>query len=147
MPMCLWRLTFHKQHALINSEAKLSSLAQSLLLIKISQLLRLSERLRRQNPSVFTFAFYQTLHLCWICISVCVCVYESYFSLVYGLMCVFTGTGAFKCWACPYVFVQHWENELRNPIWWIISEGMKVLHHFWWHIEYCVWNSLCVRIY
>lgn len=74
MPTCLWRLTFHKQHALINSEGKRSNLAQSLLLIKISQLLRLSERLHSRNPSVFTCLFFIKFCTCVGFVRVCLWV-------------------------------------------------------------------------
>lgn len=68
------RLAFQKQSVLINSEGKLPNLAQSLLLIKISQLLRLSVRLCRRHPSVFMCLFlYQNQHRFVLDECVCLC--------------------------------------------------------------------------
>lgn len=73
MQMCLQRLTFQNQRALINNEGVCSNLAQSLLLIKISQSHRLSET-RPWNSICVHICSYQTLHLCWIYVPACRCV-------------------------------------------------------------------------
>lgn len=113
MQMCLQRLTFQNQRALINNEGVCSNLAQSLLLIKISQSHRLSET-RPWNSICVHICSYQTLHLCWIYVPACRCVC---FSLVAVL--IFTSVGIFGC--CSSVCaVQPWENKFPNPIWRII---------------------------
>lgn len=73
MQMCLRRLTFQNQRALINSEGVRSNLGQSLLLIKISQSRSLSET-RPRNSICVHICSYQTLHLCWIYVPACRCV-------------------------------------------------------------------------
>lgn len=130
MQMCLRRLTFQNQRSLIDSEGVRSNLAQSLLLIKISQSHCLSET-RPWNSICVHICSYQTLHLCWI------------YSLPVGVrfmlvdVLIFTGVGIFGC--CAGV-CGRWENEFETPS----GGSCDASPLFLWHLKHCLWN--CVRI-
>lgn len=121
MPMFLWRLTFHKQHALINSEGKLSNLTQSLLLIKNSQLPLLSVRLRCLKSICFNVCFFIKLSTCvrFVCLSrslcVCVCVW------IDVCVCIYRYWYLLNVALCPNV-LQHKES---HPV-----DRLKSFHHF-----------------